>query len=662
MIKSQTWLPAAPPLMLASGLLLWGWQTEKQMLSVIMTLLLETARLNNYRIAFDNRDFNRITDYTSTFLFIMIVYLFYNHGSSGIFEILASLPLLLFPLILAQLYSDRQSLYSSNLFVSLRKLKKTDVHFTDNKIDISTPYFIICLISASEGNQHPKIFFIVVCLLLGWLFLRVRSRRYHIGIWLFLLALVTATAYTTQSGLRTLQTYLEASYIDYFYRLHSFNRNSDRQTTAIGSIGTLKFSDRIIYRVKAHQQLSSPLYLSEASYNYYAYGTWTNIDTDELVIDPEIDGKSWLLTGEEKADKKAEITAYHKEDEVILPVSQGTTKISQLNAFQLARDNTDSIAVEVKPGWNSWQMHYLDEHIFSPAPISADLHVGQTYKDDLSKLAESLDLSAKSDEETIRHIEKFFKDNFTYTLHQKRRYPRGKYLSRFLFEDKKGHCEYFATATTLLLRTAGIPARYVVGYVVDEFSDFENQYVARSRHAHSWVMAYVNEQWIRIDTTPSVWAELESENESSLQFLADIWSWSRLTSHIILESRFVKNIDGQWLMITLILILAVKIYLRKRISGKDSKTTRKGQKNIQTGLDSPLFDYIRKLELSGFKRHSGETLNKWCIRIAADIPDFNYSRIISMHNEYRFNPGTKITIDDLKNEINRLPNPESLQS
>ena len=660
MIKSQTWLPAAPALMLASGLLLWGWQTEKLMLSVIMALLLETARFNNFRIAFDNRDFNRITDYTSTFLFIMIVYLFYNHGSAGIFEILASLPLLLFPLILAQLYSGRQSLYSSNLFVSLRKLKKTDVHFTDNKIDISVPYFIICLISASEGNQHPQIFFIVVCLLLGWLLLQIRSRRYHPGIWLFLLVLVAGTAYITQSGLRTLQAYLEASYIDYFYRLHSFNRNSDRQTTAIGSIGTLKFSDRIIYRVKPDQRLGSPLYLSEASYNYYAYGTWTNIDTDEVVIDPEIDGKSWLLTREEKADKRAKIIAYHKEDEIILPVAQGTTKISDLNAFQLARDNTDSIAVEVKPGWNSWEIHYLDRRIFSPTPISADLHVGQTYKDDLKTLAESLNLHAKKDEETIRSIEQFFEDNFTYTLHQKRRYPRGKYLSRFLFEDKKGHCEYFATATTLLLRTAGIPARYVVGYVVDEFSDFENQYVARSRHAHSWVMAYVNEKWIRVDTTPSVWAELESENESSLQFLADIWSWGRLNSHIILESRFVKNIDGQWLMIALVLILALKVYLRKRIAAKDSETSKEGLKTTQAGLDSPLFDYIHKLELSGFKRHPGETLQKWCIRIASDIPGFNYSRIISMHNEYRFNPGTKITIDDLRKEINQLPDPEGL--
>jgi transglutaminase-like putative cysteine protease len=43
-------------------------------------------------------------------------------------------------------------------------------------------------------------------------------------------------------------------------------------------------------------------------------------------------------------------------------------------------------------------------------------------------------------------------------------------LARFLLRTRSGHCEYFATATVLLLRQLGIPARYAVGYAVHEAS------------------------------------------------------------------------------------------------------------------------------------------------------------------------------------------------
>lgn len=53
-----------------------------------------------------------------------------------------------------------------------------------------------------------------------------------------------------------------------------------------------------------------------------------------------------------------------------------------------------------------------------------------------------------------------------------------------------------------MLRSAGIPTRYVVGYLVNEYSPTEHQYVVRTRDAHAWVMAYVNHSWIKVDTTP----------------------------------------------------------------------------------------------------------------------------------------------------------------
>ena len=74
--------------------------------------------------------------------------------------------------------------------------------------------------------------------------------------------------------------------------------------------------------------------------------------------------------------------------------------------------------------------------------------------------------------------------------------------------SRAGHCEYFATATVLLLREAGIPARYATGFSVQDFSRMENRSVVRERHAHAWVLAFVNGAWRDLDTTPSNWGEL----------------------------------------------------------------------------------------------------------------------------------------------------------
>lgn len=654
-IPVTVWLPRAPVLLVPAGLLLWGWQTQQVTFAVLMALLLESARLHLWKLELDNRDFNRITDFTSLVMVLTIVYMFYNYGSPGIFEILSSLPLVLFPMILAQQYSTRGNLNMSSLFISMRKLSDIDPWFTDNRIDISIPYFIICMIAASEGNRLPGIYFSLVCLLTAWLLWGIRSRRYHPMVWFMMLAIATGSAFAGQHGLRYLQGQLEARYIDFFNRFHSARRNEHRQTTAIGSIGTLKFSDRIVLRIEPEQPLQQLLYLAEASYNYYAYGTWTNIDQKSLVIDPELNGTSWLLSRPDNGDNRAAITAYFDDDEAILPVPQGTTGIHSLAAFQLERLNTDAIRVELKPGWNRWNVHYHDTIVTHSRPVHADLHIGQTYEKELKQLASDLGLYNLAPTQAVSMVENFFNENFRYSLTRKQRYPRGKYLGKFLFEDRKGHCEYFATATALLLRAAGIPTRYVVGYGVDEYSDFENRYVARARHAHSWVMAWIDERWIRIDTTPAVWADLESENQSSLQFISDFWSWLRLRSDELGDSEFTGNLDFTWIIAGLFLVLVLSIYSRKRSQLRstrpgDSRTEAKAQ-----GMDSPLYECIRRIEALGYTRKPGETLYSWFKRLSEEFPELTDTGIVELHNDYRFNPSTPVTAIDISAVAQRIP-------
>jgi hypothetical protein len=73
-----------------------------------------------------------------------------------------------------------------------------------------------------------------------------------------------------------------------------------------------------------------------------------------------------------------------------------------------------------------------------------------------------------------------------------------------VFDKKKGYCEYFATATTLLLRLAGVPARYVTGYALRPFQRVGDHYVVRDSDAHAWAEAYLpGRGWVEVDATPA---------------------------------------------------------------------------------------------------------------------------------------------------------------
>ena len=74
----------------------------------------------------------------------------------------------------------------------------------------------------------------------------------------------------------------------------------------------------------------------------------------------------------------------------------------------------------------------------------------------------------------------------------------------FLTEHRRAHCELFASATALILRSAGVPTRYVTGVICNERHPSGKYYIARYGNAHAWVEAFdrQNKRWVVVDTTP----------------------------------------------------------------------------------------------------------------------------------------------------------------
>jgi hypothetical protein len=100
-------------------------------------------------------------------------------------------------------------------------------------------------------------------------------------------------------------------------------------------------------------------------------------------------------------------------------------------------------------------------------------------------------------------LQSYLQTRYTYTLDQGS-ISADNPLANFLFVRKAGHCEYFATAMTIMLRTLGIPARYINGFQTGEYNDVGGDFIVRASDAHSWVEAYFpGRGWITFDPTPA---------------------------------------------------------------------------------------------------------------------------------------------------------------
>jgi hypothetical protein len=121
-------------------------------------------------------------------------------------------------------------------------------------------------------------------------------------------------------------------------------------------------------------------------------------------------------------------------------------------------------------------------------------------------------------------IETFLRTRFTYTLELTGK-PGDDPLAHFLFDTHAGHCEYFASAMTIMLRTQGIPSREVNGFLPGEFNDLAGDYIVRASDAHSWVEAYFpGSGWVTFDPTPAA-----TENFGFLSRLGLYLDWMELT-------------------------------------------------------------------------------------------------------------------------------------
>lgn len=116
-------------------------------------------------------------------------------------------------------------------------------------------------------------------------------------------------------------------------------------------------------------------------------------------------------------------------------------------------------------------------------------------------LASAMNAQTETPPERIEAVVNYLQTHHQYSLKTTR--GEGDPVSNFLLERKSAHCEYFASAATILLRCMNVPTRYVVGYYAHE-SDGARGTVVRLRDAHAWAESYIEGVgWVTVEATPA---------------------------------------------------------------------------------------------------------------------------------------------------------------
>jgi hypothetical protein len=136
----------------------------------------------------------------------------------------------------------------------------------------------------------------------------------------------------------------------------------------------------------------------------------------------------------------------------------------------------------------------LDNYLRVPASLTPRV----------SALAKQITAGLGSPAAKVQAVVDWLKRTHGYTTNLARDERIADPLEDFLFAEKAGHCEYFASAAAILLRLGGVPTRYVNGFLGGEWNAMRQAVTVRENRAHSWTEAYLGrEGWVRVDATPS---------------------------------------------------------------------------------------------------------------------------------------------------------------
>ncbi len=263
------------------------------------------------------------------------------------------------------------------------------------------------------------------------------------------------------------------------------------------------------------------------------------------------------------------------------------------------------------------------------------------------QLASRIFAGCSTTSEKIGAVINYFHTNYTYALgldippdRDKTSASSVEPLTHFLLEESSGYCEYFASGAAILLRFAGVPTRYVTGFLVTERDAPSESWVARNMDAHAWAEAWDSERnrWVIVEAT--VQQDLAGARSaeqlgrlgggfgSTLGQLLDALYWYGLFGLFGWLFKYHNILAGSLALTALVggtLWLAVlRRYFRKK--SQRQIRSRAARSPELTALHKMLARMDRKVKAAGLWRDLGETLHAFSIRLRFETRATGYGQ------------------------------------
>jgi protein-glutamine gamma-glutamyltransferase len=299
----------------------------------------------------------------------------------------------------------------------------------------------------------------------------------------------------------------------------------------LGQIGEIKKNSTVVMRVRTGKPVGYPtLRWRGIALSSFDGKRWSSPEHDSVTIPAGMNG--WINLSErpaEPADPTATILRYTillqpvATDTMFAPANavsirgnlSGEGSSPELGARRsyIIRDSTGSL---FNPFHNFSTIRYEGFSLL-PARNVPRLRAASTeYSEEIRniylqlpkldpripELAKQITARAQTPFDKTIALENYLRSHYAYNLNLTGK-PGDDPLAHFLFETRSGHCEYFASAMAIMLRTLDIPTREVNGFLPGEYNDLGEDYIVRASDAHSWVEVYFpGTGWMTFDPTP----------------------------------------------------------------------------------------------------------------------------------------------------------------
>lgn len=608
------------------AIVFWGFSADLLLFAIPIAIILEARHYTKVRWNLDKQDFYRTADLTSVAMLLLIIFLFMNRKEYHFVRTLIEwLPIALFPLVTVLAYSTTERMSLDVLFYSLRRQKEP----VTQSWDMNYVFFGLCLVAAGTRREGDTYYILVVAALLLSALYRLRSPRYSMNAWILTALVLFLTATFTHQSIRASHLALKAQTQEWLANFIRNRVNPLRTRSSIGDVGRLKTSDAIMFRVESLTGDKVPSLIQEATYDIPSDNDWIVIRPQFSVV-PHVDDFRWRFAPETEDDTEARAKIYleFNREVSLVPVPSELTEIYDLPAADLRRSAFASIQASGLVPSPGYEVSYDFDKDLNMPPEPSDLFLEKEYKPMLKGLVKT------PYEDPITAVQQAF-SGFRYSMFQGLPGNMDP-LEYFLKVTRAGHCEYFATSTVLLLRSLGVPARYVVGYAVQEYNPTLDMYIVRERHAHAWAIAWNGAEWQVVDTTPQIWAEAEAAQSSIFRPIADFFSNSTFVAQVWWSRQKLEDYENHLYVIgaILLLILIYRIATSEQVIISDEKESGVTRDFDAPGLDSPFFRVRDHLENLGLKKEPGESFRRWLERVGHPelLP------MLPIHNRLRFNP------------------------